>query len=73
MKIKQKFIAQIMTQKSPVRFYGDVDETALSYTEIKRLCSGNLLIAIKMNLDMDVARLRMLKADYRGQALSLGR
>ena len=64
---KQKFIAQIMTSKSPVRSCEDVDETALSYAEIKALCAGNPLIAEKMNLDIEVARLRMLKADYQSQ------
>ena len=68
---KQKFIAQIMTSKSPVRSCEDVDETALSYAEIKALCAGNPLIAEKMNLDIDVARLRMLKADYQSQIYEL--
>jgi len=60
-----------MTSKSPVRSCEDVDETALSYAEIKALCAGNPLIAEKMNLDIDVARLRMLKADYQSQRYSL--
>jgi len=64
---KQKFIAQIMSSKSPVRSCEDVDETALSYAEIKALCAGNPLIAEKMNLDNDVAKLRLLKADYINQ------
>ena len=68
---KQKFIAQIMTSKSPVRSCEDVDETALSYAEIKALCAGNPLIATKMNLDIDVARLRMLKADHQSQIFRL--
>jgi len=68
---KQKFIAQIMTSKSPVRSCEDVDETALSYAEIKALCAGNPLIAEKMNLDIDVARLRMLKADHQSQIFRL--
>jgi len=68
---KQKFIAQVMTSKSPVRSCEDVDETALSYAEIKALCAGNPLIAEKMNLDIDVARLRMLKADYQSQKYRL--
>jgi N12 class adenine-specific DNA methylase len=64
---KQKFIAQIMSSKSPVRSCEDVDETALSYAEIKALCAGNPLIAEKMQLDNDVARLRMLKSEYKSQ------
>ena len=64
---KQKFIAQIMSSKSPVRSCEDVDETALSYAEIKALCAGNPLIAEKMNLDVEVAKLRMLKADHQSQ------
>jgi N12 class adenine-specific DNA methylase len=64
---KQKFISQIMSSKSPVRSCEDVDETALSYAEIKALCAGNPLIAEKMNLDVEVARLRMLKADHQSQ------
>ena len=59
---KQKFIAQIMTSKAPVRVADDVDETALSYSEIKALATGNPLIIEKCNLDMEVARLNMLKA-----------
>ncbi len=61
---KQKFISQIMTSKSPVRSCEDVDETALSYAEIKALCAGNPLIKEKMDLDIDVARLRLLKSDH---------
>ncbi len=64
---KQEFIAQIMSSKSPVRSCEDVDETALSYAEIKALCAGNPLIAEKMNLDVEVAKLRVLKADYQSQ------
>jgi hypothetical protein len=64
---KQEFIAQIMSSKSPVRSCDDVDETALSYAEIKALCAGNPLIAEKMQLDNDVAKLRMLKSEYRSQ------
>jgi hypothetical protein len=64
---KQKFISQIMTSKSPVRSCEDVDETALSYAEIKALCAGNPLIKEKMDLDIDVARLRLLKADHESQ------
>jgi hypothetical protein len=64
---KQKFISQIMSSKSPVRSCEDVDETALSYAEIKALCAGNPLIAEKMNLDVEVAKLRMIKADYQSQ------
>ena len=64
---KQKFISQIMISKSPVRSCEDVDETALSYAEIKALCAGNPLIREKMDLDIDVARLRLLKADHESQ------
>lgn len=60
-----------MTSKSPVRSCEDVDETALSYAEIKALCAGNPLIAEKMNLDIDVARLRILKADYQSKYYNL--
>nr|WP_243417140.1 SNF2-related protein [Pseudoflavonifractor phocaeensis] len=64
---KQKFISQIMTSKSPVRSCDDVDETALSYAEIKALCAGNPLIKEKMDLDIDVARLKILKADHQSR------
>ena len=64
MENKQEFISQIMTSKSPVRSCEDVDETALSYAEIKALCAGNPLIKEKMDLDIDVARLRLLKSDH---------
>ncbi|GHU87360.1 hypothetical protein FACS1894202_01510 [Clostridia bacterium] len=64
---KQKFIAQIMSSKSPVRSCEDVDETALSYAEIKALCAGNPLIAEKMNLDNEVSRMRLLRSEYRSQ------
>ena len=64
---KQKFISQIMTSQSPVRSCDDVDEQALSYAEIKALCAGNLLIKEKMDLDIDVARLKVLKADHQSQ------
>lgn len=64
---KQKFISQIMTSKSPVRSCEDVDETALSYAEIKALCSGNPLIKEKIDLDIEVSRLRLLKSDYQSQ------
>ena len=61
---KQKFISQIMTSKSPVRSCEDIDEAALSYAEIKALCAGNPLIKEKMDLDIDVARLKLLKANH---------
>lgn len=64
---KQKFIGQIMSSKSPVRACEDVDETALSYGEIKALCAGNPLIKEKMDLDIDVARLKVLKSGYQSQ------
>ena len=68
---KQKFISQIMTSKSPVRSCDDVDEQALSYAEIKALCAGNPLIKEKMDLDIDVARLKVLKADHQSQQYRL--
>ena len=61
---KQKFISQIMTSKQPVRVADDVDETALSYAEIKALASGNPKIIEKMQLDADVAKLKVQKADH---------
>ena len=64
---KQKFISQIMTSQSPVRSCDDVDEQALSYAEIKALCAGNPLIKEKMDLDIDVARLKVLKAYNQSQ------
>ena len=68
---KQKFISQIMTSKSPVRSCEDIDETALSYAEIKALCAGDPRIKEKMDLDIDVARLRLLKADHQAQQYRL--
>lgn len=68
---KQKFISQIMTSKSPVRSCDDVDEQALSYAEIKALCAGNPLIKEKMDLDIDVARLKVLKADHQSKVYRL--
>ena len=68
---KQKFISQIMSSKSPVRSCEDCDETALSYAEIKALCAGNPLIAEKMNLDNEVAKLRMLKSEHQSQRYRL--
>ncbi len=68
---KQKFIAQIMTSKAPVRAAEDVDETALSYSEIKALATGNPLIIEKCNLDMEVGKLNMLKASYLSQKYAL--
>ena len=68
---KQKFISQIMTSKSPVRSAEDVDETALSYAEIKALASGNPLIMEKMQLDADVAKLKLQKASHLSQRYSL--
>ena len=64
---KQRFISQIMTSKSPVRSCEDVDEQALSYAEIKALCAGNPLIKEKMDLDVQVAKLKVLKADHQSQ------
>ena len=68
---KQKFIAQIMTSKSPVRVADDVDETALSYSEIKALATGNPLIIEKCNLDMEVGKLNVLKASHLSQKYAL--
>ena len=68
---KQKFISQIMTSKSPVRSCEDVDETALSYAEIKALCAGDPRIKEKMDLDVDVARLRLMKADHQSKQFRL--
>lgn len=68
---KQKFIGQIMTGKSPVRSAEDVDEQSLSYAEIKALCSGNPLIKEKMDLDIDVQRLKLLKASHLSQRYAL--
>ena len=68
---KQKFIGQIMTSKSPVRAAEDIDETALSYAEIKALCTGNPYIREKMDLDIDVGRLKLLKANHLSQKYSL--
>ena len=64
---KQRFIGQIMTSKSPVRSAEDIDETALSYAEIKALCTGNPMIKERMDLDIDVSRLKLLKANYLSQ------
>ena len=68
---KQKFISQIMTSKSPVRSADDLDETALSYAEIKALCAGDPRIKEKMDLDVDVARLKLLKANHQSQQYKL--
>ena len=68
---KQRFISQIMTSKSPVRSCEDVDEQALSYAEIKALCAGNPPIKEKMDLDVQVAKLKVLKADHQSQKFRL--
>ncbi|MCD8375277.1 MAG: helicase, partial [Oscillospiraceae bacterium] len=68
---KQKFISQIMTSKSPVRSCEDIDETALSYAEIKALCAGDSRIKEKMDLDIDVSRLRLMKANHQSQQYRL--
>ena len=68
---KQEFISQIMTSKSPVRSCDDVDEDALSYAEIKALCAGNPHIKEKMQLDVEVAKLKLLKADHQSQQYRL--
>lgn len=64
---KQRFISQIMTSKSPVRACDDVDESTLSFAEIKALCAGDPRIKEKMDLDIEVSRLRLMKADYLSQ------
>ena len=68
---KQRFIGQIMTSKSPVRSAEDIDETALSYAEIKALCTGNPYIKEKMDLDIAVQRLKLLKASHLSQRYAL--
>ena len=68
---KQKFISQIMTSKSPVRACDDVDETALSYAEIKALCAGDPRIKEKMDLDIDVTKLKLMKADHQSKQYRL--
>ena len=68
---KQKFISQIMTGKTPVRAMEDVDETALSFAEIKALATGNPLIIEKCNLDMEVGKLNMLKASFLNQKYAM--
>ena len=68
---KQKFISQIMTSKSPVRSCDDVDETALSFAEIKALCAGDPRLKERMDLDVDVSRLKLLKADHQSKQYRL--
>ena len=68
---KQKFISQIMTSKSPMRSCDDVDEQALSYAEVKALCAGDPRIREKMDLDVQVARLKVLRSDYQNQKYRL--
>ena len=68
---KQKFISQIMTSKSPVRACDDVDETALSFAEIKALCAGDPRIKERMDLDVEVARLKLMKADHQSKQYRL--
>ena len=68
---KQRFISQIMTSKSPVRSCDDVDETALSFAEIKALCAGDPRIKERMDLDVDVARLKLMKADHQSKQYHL--
>ena len=64
---KQRFIGQIMTSKAPVRSAADLDEAALSYAEVKALATGNPLIKERMELDVEVSRLKLLKSEYRNQ------
>ena len=68
---KQKFISQIMTSKSPVRSCDDVDETALSFAEIKALCAGDPRIKEHMDLDVEVSRLKLMKADHQSKQYRL--
>nr|MCR5104996.1 DEAD/DEAH box helicase family protein [Eubacterium sp.] len=68
---KQKFIGQIMTSKSPVRSCEDVDEAALTYAEVKALCTGNPYIKEKMDLDIHVSKLKLLKANHTSQKYRL--
>ena len=68
---KQKFISQIMTSKSPVRSCDDVDETALSFAEIKTLCAGDPRIKERMDLDVEVAKLKLMKADHQSKQYRL--
>lgn len=68
---KQKFISQVMTSRTPLRSCEDVDETALSFAEIKALCAGDPRIKERMELDVEVARLRIMKADYQSKRFRL--
>ena len=68
---KQKFISQIMTSKSPVRSAEDIDEASLSYAEIKALASGNPKIKEKMDLDIQVSKLKLAKANYLSEKYDL--
>lgn len=68
---KQKFIGQIMTSKSPVRSCEDIDEAALSYAEVKALATGNPYIKEKMDLDIQVSKLKLLKANHTSQKYRL--
>ena len=68
---KQKFISQIMTSKAPVRSCEDVDEAALSYAEIKALCAGDPRIKERMELDVDVAKLKVMRADHQSKQFRL--
>ena len=68
---KQNFISQIMTSKSPVRSCDDIDEASLSYAEIKALCAGDPRIKERMELDMEVAKLKIMKADHQSQQFRL--
>ena len=68
---KQRFISQIMTSKSPVRSCEDIDETALSFAEVKALCAGDPRIKERMDLDVDVSRLKLLKADHQSKQFRL--
>ena len=71
MENKQKFISQIMTSKSPVRSCEDVDEATLSFAEIKALCAGDPRIKERMDLDVEVSRLKIMKADHQSKQYRL--
>ena len=68
---KQKFISQIMTSKSPVRACEDVDEAALTYAEVKALATGNPYIKEKMDLDIQVSKLKLMKGNHTSQKYRL--
>ena len=68
---KQKFISQVMTSRTPLRSCEDVDESVLSYAEVKALCIGDPRIKEKMELDVDVAKLKLMEASFNNQRFTL--